>query len=158
MAGTAHDARSPHRYPGVPVGLRHGALLLARIITIDSGPYQRRRSLQAGRLRMAAPPVSIWAATRRGFILRGFLRNIMAKSLFLVAFVVSSVSTAFAPTAFAKGAMWYSQRSCQFSPGGGRRAPAEIAACRRQAFQQGPRRHLCKDWQQRGPVICGSNG
>ena len=57
----------------------------------------------------------------------------------------------------AKSSYWYTQRSCQFHPSGGRRTPQETEACRRQRAQQGPPIRFCRDQQRRGPVPCGPN-
>lgn len=65
--------------------------------------------------------------------------------------------TLFASPASAKGVYWYTQRSCQFYPGGGHRAPAEIAACRKQRAIAGESLRFCRDQQRRGPLLCGSN-
>lgn len=57
----------------------------------------------------------------------------------------------------AKSSYWYTRRSCQFYPGGGRRTPQEIEACRAQKALEGPPQRYCRDQQRRGPLPCGPN-
>ena len=57
----------------------------------------------------------------------------------------------------AKSSYWYTLRSCQFYPGGGRRTPQETEACRRQRAHEGPPIRFCRDQQRRGPLPCGPN-
>jgi hypothetical protein len=48
---------------------------------------------------------------------------------------------------------WYTMHACQFYPGGGIRAPAEVAACWQQ-MRAGNALRLCRDQMRRGPVPC----
>jgi hypothetical protein len=48
---------------------------------------------------------------------------------------------------------WYTAHACQFYPGGGKRAPAETAACL-QRMRAGEVRSLCRDHMRRGPLPC----
>jgi hypothetical protein len=58
--------------------------------------------------------------------------------------------------ASAKSEFWYSLNSCQFYPGGGRRTPAEIAACQKQ--RAGARAlHFCRDQASKSLQVCGPN-
>ena len=57
----------------------------------------------------------------------------------------------------AKSSYWYTSRSCQFYPGGGRRTPQETEACQRQRAHEGPPIRFCRDQQRRGPLPCGPN-
>jgi hypothetical protein len=56
----------------------------------------------------------------------------------------------------AKSSYWYTQRSCQFYPSGGRRTSQETEACQRERAQQGPTIRFCRDQQLR-PLPCGPN-
>ena len=53
----------------------------------------------------------------------------------------------------AKSSYWYTRRSCQFYPSGGRRTPQETEACRR--AHEGSQIRFCRDQQRRGPLPCG---
>ena len=57
----------------------------------------------------------------------------------------------------AKSSYWYTRRSCQFYPGGGRRTPQETEACQKQGAHEGPPIRFCRDQQRRGPLPCGPN-
>jgi hypothetical protein len=48
---------------------------------------------------------------------------------------------------------WYTMHACQFYPGGGKRTPSEVAACRQQV-RAGAVRRLCRDQMRRGPLPC----
>jgi hypothetical protein len=57
----------------------------------------------------------------------------------------------------AKSSYWYTRRSCQYNPSGGRRTPEETEACRRQKAHDGPPIRFCRDRQRRGPLPCSPN-
>ena len=81
----------------------------------------------------------------------------MVMTRFLGAASVALSLTLFASSGSAKGLYWYTLHSCQFYPGGGHRAPAEDAGCRRQKAMAGEVLRLCRDPQRRGPLLCEPN-
>jgi hypothetical protein len=60
------------------------------------------------------------------------------------------------PAAPASARFSYTMHACQFYPSGGKRTPAEVAACRSQRLAGNVQR-WCRDPAFRGPLPCGSN-
>jgi hypothetical protein len=81
----------------------------------------------------------------------------MSTTRFLAAVGFTLSLMLFASPASAKDLRWYTERSCQFYPGGGPRTPAETAECRRQKAVAGEVLRFCRDQARRGPLPCGPN-
>jgi hypothetical protein len=63
-----------------------------------------------------------------------------------------------ASPALARSSYWYTNRSCQFYPGGGHRTPAETEACQKKRAIAGETLRYCRDQQRRvGRDLCGPN-
>jgi hypothetical protein len=60
------------------------------------------------------------------------------------------------PAAPASARFSYTLHACQFYPSGGKRTPAEVAACRKQTLS-GNVLKFCRDPAFRGPLPCEPN-